>query len=98
MREHWHPSIKLVDIAEKTIEFTQKNIVKKQILPNMLTRGIHSMLYQDSPLVKIMLIVFILKFVLMIALCANDSKQKEVYHGLKEQFNLIQNVSNSSIN
>lgn len=28
MREHWHPSIKLADIAEKTVSFVEKNIIK----------------------------------------------------------------------
>ena len=41
MKEHWHPSIKLVDIAEKTVEFTKKNTIKLGDLKHSLTSRIH---------------------------------------------------------
>ncbi len=27
MREHWHPSIKVVDILERAVEFVSKNLI-----------------------------------------------------------------------
>ncbi|CDW74236.1 UNKNOWN [Stylonychia lemnae] len=38
MKEHWHPSIKILDIAEKTLLFTKKNTVKVKFITNMITK------------------------------------------------------------
>ena len=43
MKEHWHPSIKLADIAEKTVEFTKKNTIKLEDLKHHLTSKIHQL-------------------------------------------------------
>ena len=36
MKEHWHPSIKLVDIVERTIKFLEKNLMPAEEILNTL--------------------------------------------------------------
>lgn len=41
MKEHWHPSIKLVDIAEKTKVFVEKNVMNIENESNTFVKWIH---------------------------------------------------------
>lgn len=76
MREHWHPSIKLADIAEKSIEFANKNIVKIKTMPHSLTKISHILLSQERSFMKILSFIFLTKLLILVALTFNDALKK----------------------
>lgn len=43
MREHWHPSLKIVDILERTVEFVGRNVVKMTggSVPGKVVKKVH---------------------------------------------------------
>jgi hypothetical protein len=43
MKEHWHPSIKLVDISERYIEFILKHSVNINEVPSLVTKANHKL-------------------------------------------------------
>jgi hypothetical protein len=47
MKEHWHPSIRLSDIAEKTISFVEKNLIPVTEVPGKITKRIHRSVIGD---------------------------------------------------
>lgn len=86
MREHWHPSIKVVDIAEKAVEFVHKNTIEIEKVPHKLTRLVHGLLTLEKPLSKLFLVVFLFKLLMIVSLCFNDAISKELYSGIKVQY------------
>jgi hypothetical protein len=58
MKEHWHPSIKLGDIIEKTTIFIEKYMVPIEKVPGKIIKRVHG---KDS-LLKLFATVFFAKF------------------------------------
>ncbi len=63
MREHWHPSIKLGDIIEKTSLFIENNLIPVDQVPGKVLKKVHKIILNSSnPLPKIVLTVFFIHF------------------------------------
>jgi hypothetical protein len=68
MKEHWHPSIRLSDIADKTMGFVERNLMPKDETKNFLVKKVHSKVTKSEddksrrdPLVEILFSVLIIK-------------------------------------
>ena len=77
MREYWHPSIKIVDIAEKSIEFVKKNAIPFEKVPNRFARIVHGVINLDKPLLKLFQLVFLIKLLLIVAVTFYDAFTKQ---------------------
>ncbi len=53
MREYWHPSIKIVDIAEKSREYVKKHAILIEKVPFKMIRIMHGLLTLDKPVFKL---------------------------------------------
>jgi hypothetical protein len=63
MKEHWHPSIRLGDIIEKTTNLVERYLVPIDQVPGKIVKRVHN-LESDSdknPLIKIFLSIFLIK-------------------------------------
>ncbi len=69
MREHWHPSIKLQDIIEKTVAFVDRNATEKDDLKTSSWLLSYAQNYahseQSSPVRKVLTLLLMLR-VLMV--------------------------------
>ena len=99
MKEHWHPSIKLVDIAERTLKFIEKNLMPASEIHSIIGSRMHSMVARHdsgvgkrNPYLKVLLFILavnLLRVILCTLLQGNDS--------LKTEIAQIQRVHNSTI-
>jgi len=61
MREHWHPSIKLVDIAERTMQFVDRSLMPPEEVSGWLGKRVDKLVREGTrPLVTIAVLVFAL--------------------------------------
>ena len=68
MKEHWHPSIKLLDIAEKSISYLNRNAVEMPHIPSILAKCSHNLANSKSPLLKLIMGAFLMKIFLIASL------------------------------
>lgn len=59
MKEHWHPSIKLGDIIEKSSEFVERYLVPIDKVPGKVIKRVHG----NDSLLKLFMTVFFVKVV-----------------------------------
>ena len=83
MKEHWHPSIKIVDIAEKTLLFTQRNTIKIKLISNLLTKFSHSLVNLERPFLKLVGFVFLLRLLMVVYLTFFDALNKKLSSGIQ---------------
>ena len=57
MKEHWHPSIKLGDIIEKSSNFVERYLVPVEHVPGKIIKRVHG----NDSLLKLFATVFFLK-------------------------------------
>jgi hypothetical protein len=48
MKEHWHPSIRLADIVEKTQAYIDRGLVPLAEVESELGRRIHTMIFEEE--------------------------------------------------
>jgi hypothetical protein len=57
MKEHWHPSIKLGDIIEKSSNFVERYLVPIENVPGKIIKRVHG----NESLIKLFATVFFVK-------------------------------------
>lgn len=74
MKEHWHPSIKLQDIIEKTSDFVARNITNVSEVPNNVSKIIHNVAQRNNiPIYNIFIGILIIRMVCLWAITGVDS-------------------------
>lgn len=75
MKEHWHPSIRLADIAEKSLTFCERSLMPADKIKSSFLRWLQGMVGQyesgstrKDPLFKVLLLVLLVKLTLAVVL------------------------------
>lgn len=93
MKEHWHPSIKIVDIAERYIEFVTKNSVPIAEVPCLITKTNHKV----QSLKLVMLGIMAVKLCLVLLLCFADYKSDHINNNIIGEISTIKVVSENKV-
>jgi hypothetical protein len=73
MLEHWHPSIKIVDIAERAEEFIRKNVTRVTDVPGKLIKIVNGKSVTEI-VKKIVLVKLVIGLVMMILMKDHESE------------------------
>lgn len=75
MKEHWHPSIRLVDIAEKSMAFCERSMMPVEQIQSSLIRRMQGIVGRHEsgagrrdPILKLVIWILMIKLVLAVVL------------------------------
>lgn len=100
MKEHWHPSIKLVDIAEKSMAYVGRNLMPiTELTSGKWIQWVHSLVnrYESGggkrdPIFKVIIWVIMLKIVMSVLMSIGN-----VHDATKHEVTIIQELHNRTL-